>query len=332
MVVAGLAAVAVGLPALRIPGMFFAVTTLALSVPVATWLLNPTYFESLTPSSIDRPHLLDRYELDSPLRWYYLCLAALGAALVVVRRFRGTRPGRAVARGPRQRARRRRVLHRPNRIRLVAFALSGMLAGLAGGLYVVTLRSVPFNGFSPNASIELFTMVVIGGLGSLPGAILGAAYVWSAQFFLHGATQLLATGAGLLLLLMFVPGGVGQLVFNVRDRYLRWVAIAAASRSRASPATPSSTTTRRRRRRRPTVTLTRDDRAPRRRCCAAEASTPPTARCPCCSAWTSTWARARSSRCSARTAPVSRPCCAWSPDYCPPPLVRSPSTAPTSPD
>ncbi len=99
-----------------------------------------------------------------------------------------------------------------------------MLAGLAGGLYVVTLRSVPFNGFSPNASIELFTMVVIGGLGSLPGAILGAAYVWSAQFFLHGATQLLATGAGLLLLLMFVPGGLGQFIFDVRDRYLRWVA------------------------------------------------------------------------------------------------------------
>ena len=78
MVVAGAAAVAVGLPALRIPGMFFAVTTLALSVPVATWLLNPTYFENLTPSSIARPHLLERYELDSPLRWYYLCLAALG--------------------------------------------------------------------------------------------------------------------------------------------------------------------------------------------------------------------------------------------------------------
>ena len=77
--VAALVAVAVGLPALRIPGMFFAVTTLALSVPVATWLLNPTYFAQLTPSSITRPRLLERYELDSPLRWYYLCLTALGA-------------------------------------------------------------------------------------------------------------------------------------------------------------------------------------------------------------------------------------------------------------
>ncbi len=224
MAVSALAAVAVGIPALRIPGMFFAVTTLALSVPVATWLLNPTYFESLTPTSIERPHLLDRYELDSPLRWYYLCLAALGATIVVVRRFRGTRPGRAVIAARDNERAAAAFSIAPNRVRLVAFALSGVIAGLAGGLYVATLRSVPFNGFSPNASVELFTMVVIGGLGSLPGAILGAAYVWSVQFFLRGAAQLLATGAGLLLLLMFVPGGVGQLVFNVRDRYLRWVA------------------------------------------------------------------------------------------------------------
>ena len=112
-VVAGAAAVAVGLPALRIPGMFFAVTTLALSVPVATWLLNPTYFAALTPSSISRPHLLERYELDSPLRWYYLCLAALGAALVVVRRFRGHPAGPGGRRRPRQRAGRRRLLDQP---------------------------------------------------------------------------------------------------------------------------------------------------------------------------------------------------------------------------
>jgi branched-chain amino acid transport system permease protein len=223
-VAAGAAAVAVGIPAVRIPGLLLGVTTLALSVPVATWLLNPTYFEDLTPSAIDRPHLLQRYELDSPLRWYFVCLAVLGAAIAVVRRLRASRPGRAIV-AVRDNERAAAALSiTPNRARLMAFAVSGLLAGLAGGLYVVTLRAVPFNGFSPNASIELFTMVVIGGLGSLPGAIVGAAYVWSAQFFLHGAASLLATGAGLLLLLLVLPGGLGQAAFDVRDRYLGWVA------------------------------------------------------------------------------------------------------------
>ncbi len=223
-VAAGIAAVLVGLPALRIPGPFFAVTTLALSVPVATWLLNPTYFPSLTPTSIERPLLLGRIDLGSALRWYYVCLVFLALALIAVRRFRGSRVGRSViAVRDNERAAASFSLS-PTRLRLVAFAFSGMLAGLAGGLYVVSLRSVPFNGFSANASIELFTMVVIGGLGSLPGAIFGAAYVWSAQFFLRGAMQLLATGAGLLVLLMLLPGGLGQLLFDARDRALRWVA------------------------------------------------------------------------------------------------------------
>ena len=287
-VAAGIAAVLVGLPALRIPGPFFAVTTLALSVPVATWLLNPTYFPSLTPTSIERPLLLGRIDLGSALRWYYVCLAFLALALIAVRRFRGSRVGRSViAVRDNERAAASFSLS-PTRMRLVAFAFSGMLAGLAGGLYVVSLRSVPFNGFSANASIELFTMVVIGGLGSLPGAIFGAAYVWSAQFFLRGAMQLLATGAGLLVLLMVLPGGLGQLLFDARDRALRWVA------ARHGLEVPEHHPDRRRHRYRPpsdgagrgpTATSRSCRRTP---CSPAVASTPPTAECPCCSGsiWT----------------------------------------------
>jgi ABC-type branched-subunit amino acid transport system ATPase component len=112
----------------------------------------------------------------------------------------------------------------PVRAKLAAFALSGGLAGLAGGLYAVALRGMPFSGFSPDASLVVFTMVVIGGVASIPGALMGAAYVRGAQYFLHGAAQLLATGAGLLLLLMVIPGGLGEVVFSLTDRFLRYVA------------------------------------------------------------------------------------------------------------
>lgn len=224
MAASGLAAVLVGIPALRIPGLFFAVTTLALAVAVATWLLNPTYFPALTPQTLPRPVLFDRWSLASPLRFYYLSLVAVVAAVHLASRFRQSRPGRVVL-AVRDNERAAAALSiDPTRARLMAFGFSGALAGLAGFLYVVSFQAVPFNGFDATASVQLFTMVVIGGLGSLPGAILGATYVWSAQFFLRGAVQLLATGAGLLILLMFVPGGLGALVFGFRDRVLRWVA------------------------------------------------------------------------------------------------------------
>jgi branched-chain amino acid transport system permease protein len=67
-------------------------------------------------------------------------------------------------------------------------------------------------------------MVVIGGMGSLSGAVMGATYIRGTQYFLPYQFQLLVTGVGMLLLLWLVPGGLGQIAFGLRDRYLRYVA------------------------------------------------------------------------------------------------------------
>jgi len=67
-------------------------------------------------------------------------------------------------------------------------------------------------------------MVVIGGLGSIPGAVLGSIYVYGAQYLLPPGWDIIATGAGLLVLLMIMPGGLGEAVFRVRDAWLRRLA------------------------------------------------------------------------------------------------------------
>jgi ABC-type branched-subunit amino acid transport system ATPase component/ABC-type branched-subunit amino acid transport system permease subunit len=217
-------AVAVGIPALRIPGLFLAVATLAFAVPVSTYLLNSAYFPSLTPSQLARPVVLARFDLESTRAFYYFCLAALVVACVLARNFRRTRAGRVVV-AVRDNARGASAFSiSPMRAKLSAFAFSGALAGLAGGLYVVGLRGVPFSGFNPLASLQVFTMVVIGGLGSLPGAVLGAVYVEGVQAYLRGGAQLFATGVGLLGLLMMAPGGLGEVVYGLRDRALRALA------------------------------------------------------------------------------------------------------------
>ncbi|HEX4538626.1 MAG TPA: ATP-binding cassette domain-containing protein [Acidimicrobiales bacterium] len=223
MVGAGVA-VAVGIPALRIPGLFLAVTTLAFAVPVSTYLLNSAYFPSLTPAQLARPLVLDRFDLDSTRVFYYFCLGALVVCCLLARNFRRTRAGRVVV-AVRDNARGAAAFSiSAVRAKLTAFAFSGALAGVAGGLYVVGLRGVPFSGFNPLASLQVFTMVVIGGLGSLPGALLGAIYVEGVQAYLRGGAQLFATGTGLLGLLMMAPGGLGEVVYGLRDRALRALA------------------------------------------------------------------------------------------------------------
>ena len=221
---AAIAAVLVGIPALRIPGLFLAVTTLAFAVPVSTYLLSYSHFPTLNPLRLNRPILIERFRLDTPLTFYYLCLTMLALAMVLARNYRRTRAGRAAI-AVRDNERGAAAFSiAPVRAKLVAFAFAGALAGVAGGLYAVALRGMPYSGFSPDSSLVVFTMVVIGGIASLPGALLGAIYVEGAQYYLHGALQLLATGAGLLVLLMVVPGGLGEVVFALRDRALRWVA------------------------------------------------------------------------------------------------------------
>ena len=222
--VGAIAAVIIGVPALRIPGLFLAVATLAFAVPVSTYLLSSIYFPALTPSRVPRPPLFGRVELNDPLAFYFFCLAGLVVAYDLTRNVRKSRVGRAIVAVRDNDRGAASYSISPTRAKLTAFSLAGGLAGFAGGLYVLGVRGIAFSGFDPQNSVQVFTMVVVGGLGSLPGALLGAVYVQGVQFFLHGAAQLLATGVGLLGLLLVLPGGLGQAVFNVRDRLIAGVA------------------------------------------------------------------------------------------------------------
>jgi ABC-type branched-subunit amino acid transport system ATPase component/ABC-type branched-subunit amino acid transport system permease subunit len=219
-----LAAIVIGIPALRIPGLFLAVATMAFAVPVSTYFLNSAYFPSFTPPSLLRPAVLQRFDLNSAGTFYYFCLAILAICVLVAWNYRRSRAGRvAVAvRDNEQGASSFSVS--PIRAKLTAFALAGALAGVAGGLYVIGLRGIGFSGFNPETSIEVFTMVVVGGLGSLAGGLIGAIYVQGAQYFLHGAAQLLATGGGILLVVQLFPSGLADVVYRGRDALLRALA------------------------------------------------------------------------------------------------------------
>jgi branched-chain amino acid transport system permease protein len=219
-----LAALAVGLPALRIRGLFLGVTTLAFAVPLSTFLLNPSNFPSLIPTQVDRPQLLDRWNLGNERVLYWFALAVLGIALGFVTGVRRARPGRAIiAVRDNERAAAARGLS-PIRTKMAAFAVSGALAGLAGALHVITLNGVRAGSYTPNMAFEAFSMVVLGGATSLSGALAGAVFLRCAEYYLSGSTQLIVTGAGVLLVLLVLPGGLARILNSARLRWYRLVA------------------------------------------------------------------------------------------------------------
>ena len=215
-------AVVIGLPALRIRGLFLGVTTLAFAVAASSWFLQ---WDILTPSgTIPRPKLIGRIDITSEFSYYYVCLVGLVLALFVGRNIRHTRPGRNFV------ALRDNEVHaqslgvRPVRAKLTAFALSGFFAALAGALLAYHQQTLSVERFAAEYSLFVFSTVVIGGMGSMTGAILGAVYVRGVQFYLGATYQFLATGFGMLILLLMFPGGLGEIVFRIRDRFLRRVA------------------------------------------------------------------------------------------------------------
>ncbi len=235
LVCAGLAgaftAVLVGLPALRIQGLFLAVTTLAFAFTVQDIVLNKDYTGHFLIrdqlKGVERPALYGRVDLAPENRFYYLCLALLACALASASVLRRTRAGRVL------------LASRDNgkaaqaygisiaRTRLAAFALSGFFAAVAGSLMSFQLGNVNQGTFTPLVSISLLAAVVIGGTTSLSGAMLGTLWVFGIPLLLEkriAGVGFLAGGVGLLLLLLVLPGGLAELVGRGRDKYLRWVA------------------------------------------------------------------------------------------------------------
>ncbi len=229
LLVAGLAgaaiAVVIGFPAIRRGGLTLAVMTLAFALAASSYFLNRQFFRGWLPAlRIDRPALFGAIDITSETRFYYVTLVCLAIALAMVRGVRRSRTGRVlIAIRENERAARAYGVD-ATRTKLAAFAFSGFLAAFAGALFVHHQTGLGTAPYSPEESLVVFSMVVIGGLGSVPGALLGAAYVRGVDWFVPSDYRFLATGAGLLLVLMITPGGLGAVLYDVRDWYLRKVA------------------------------------------------------------------------------------------------------------
>ncbi|MGH9040971.1 MAG: ABC transporter permease [Acidimicrobiia bacterium] len=223
-VVGGVIALLVGLPALRIRGLFLAVTTLAFAIALDSYFLNPTYFDAWIPQNLDRGILWERFPLENARTMYYLCLAFLGLFVLAARGVRRSRPGRVLlaARDNRRAAEAASVP--TTAVILSGFVCSGVLAGVAGALHVVLLHGARVGSYQPVQSLEIFSMAVIGGLSSVGGVLLGVFTLRGLEQAVSPAYRLLVTGFGLLAVLLVLPGGLSQAATRVRDAYLRAVA------------------------------------------------------------------------------------------------------------
>ncbi|WP_395681395.1 branched-chain amino acid ABC transporter permease [Inquilinus sp.] len=165
-----------------------------------------------------RPLLAGFKALNDRSVFYYVVLVLLVGAWALCRAVTRSRFGR-VLRGCREDEERMRALgYSPFAYRLAATVIAGAIAGLAGALLAIQTEFVSPAYMSWQRSGELIVMVVLGGIGSLYGAIVGAAAFLLAEELLAGVTEhwRLIFGPLLILVVLFLRGGLGGLLGKVR--------------------------------------------------------------------------------------------------------------------
>ncbi|MGW0665263.1 ABC transporter permease subunit [Streptodolium elevatio] len=222
-----LLAALVGAGALRVRGLLLAVSTFAFAVAAEQYLYRRDVFhdEGTTTASFPRSSAFG-IDVSTQRAYYYLVLIVLAVVLVIVARLRKSGIGRTTIGVRDNPATAAAYTVAAARVKLRTFALAGGIAGLGGALLAGAVQTVPYADkyfLSPD-SLALVSIVVIGGLGSVSGSVLGALWVIGlpAIFPDNELVPLLTSSLGLLILLLYFPGGLVQIGYSARDALLAW--------------------------------------------------------------------------------------------------------------
>jgi branched-chain amino acid transport system permease protein len=213
-----------GLPALRVKGLYLAVVTGVFAYVVQRVMFNENYFEGIIPDRVDRP-ILFFFDFQDERSMYFLSVALLILCLLLVTSMRRTRTGRVLIALRENESNVQSFGINLVRARLLAFGVSGFLCGIAGVLMAHHQRAVSADTFNVDQSLMVFLTAVVGGISSVSGALLGSGFLAITTLFpSNPIVQFFAQGGAVLVILYVAPGGLAGLLYSVRDSILRVVA------------------------------------------------------------------------------------------------------------
>ncbi len=240
---AALIGAVVGIPSLRIKGLYLAIATLAAQL-IIEWTINHVpWISGGAQASIQVPQPdLFGYRFTTQRQLYFLMLAAAALAVVATLNLARSRPGRAFVAIRDQDIAAEITGINIFRYKLIAFAISSFYAGVTGVLYTYYLGIANYEQFGLDVSIDYLAMIIIGGLGSVLGSIFGAVFVtllpilirtvmeWGGALFFGAAAldtivpslSLTIFGLAIIVFLVVEPEGLNRLWRNVRNYFRFW--------------------------------------------------------------------------------------------------------------
>ncbi|HEU0156014.1 MAG TPA: branched-chain amino acid ABC transporter permease [Stellaceae bacterium] len=233
----------VGIPSLRIKGLYLAIATLAAQF-IIEWLINHvTWISGGIESSIQvPPPVVFGIKLESQRQLYFFLLFFAVLAIVATMNLMRSRVGRAFVAIRDQDIAAEIIGINAFRYKLQSFAISSFYAGVTGVLYTYYLGIANYEQFQIDVSIDYLAMVIIGGLGSILGSVFGAVFITVlpivtrlflthfGNFFFSQATianmvsdlRLILFGVLIIFFLVVEPEGLARLWRNVVNYFRVW--------------------------------------------------------------------------------------------------------------
>lgn len=226
-----------GLPALRLKGLYLAIATLAAQFiilwAVRNWNAVTGGVDSLF---VESPRLFG-YTLETDFAWYWVIGAVAALAVIASRNLFRTGVGRAFMAIRDQDIAAEAIGVNLTRYKVVAFAVSSGFVGLAGALTAHWTNIVTFERFTLSVSVLYLAMIIVGGLGSTLGSVLGAAFMIAVPSLLKRGAQglegsfiarelpaieLFVFGLVIVLFLIFEPRGLARIWQRSKDYFRLW--------------------------------------------------------------------------------------------------------------
>lgn len=223
LVVCGLLGLLIGIPALRLEGPYLAIATLGFGLAIQQILNNWALVGASMGLLIDRPTLFGHTFWDDT-SYYYLVLGLAALAIWMSFNLERSHLGRAM-----KAVRDADLAAQMSGVNLaytktIAFVLSAALTGVAGALFGPLIGYITPASFNLLLSVKFLLMVVVGGLGFIPGAIIGAAFITGLEIWLAGllAWSQFVLGLIVIALIMLEPLGIYGRWLKVRHWWKMW--------------------------------------------------------------------------------------------------------------
>ena len=212
------------LPTLNLRGDYIAVVTLGFGEVFRLILVNAI---DVTRGPMGLPNIpkptIGSFVFDSKIKFYFLGLIIMILVIIFMKRLTASGFGMAMLSMKEDEIAAAAIGINPIKYKLWAFVIGAVIAGVMGSFYAVFMGFISPSSFQYSESISMVSMVVLGGLGGIPGSIIGAVVLTVLPEVLRTFSQyrMIIFGAAMVIMMIFKPNGIWGLDKRVRNIYKR---------------------------------------------------------------------------------------------------------------